>query len=362
LPSQQQVRWSQLRVGIIVIIASITLGVLIFLMSGTAGLFTKKITLRAYFDNAQGLRTGAPVRIEGVDIGNVTDISVETSHVDPKKGALPVRVTFKIATKYPGAVRKDSAITLSTAGVLGETFMDIDSRQAKDRPVENGDELPTTETPGFNDVIRASQGTLQNVDILVRRVDRIVGQIESGNGSIGKLLYSEELYNRLNRSLSAVQTMISDIQSGKGSIGKLLNSDDLYNRLNGSIDNVNKIIDEVNAGNGTIGKLLKDPQLYDNANQTIAKANQLMADINAGKGALGKFAADPEFARKLDNTMTKLSSIADKMDSPDGTVGKLLTDGSVYNNTDQAIVEMRNLLKAVRENPKKYLTIHFKVF
>jgi phospholipid/cholesterol/gamma-HCH transport system substrate-binding protein len=60
--------------------------------------------------------------------------------------------------------------------------------------------------------------------------------------------------------------------------------------------------------------------------------------------------------------MTKLSSIADKVDSDKGTAGLLLTDPKVYNNTDQMLVETRNLVKAIRENPKKYLTIHFKVF
>lgn len=356
MPSQQQVRWSQLRVGLVVIIASITLGVLIFLMSGTAGLFTKKITLIAYFDNAGGLRKGAPVRLEGVDIGNVTDIRVVPSH-----GKTPVMTRFKVVLD-DAAIKKDSIAMLSTAGVLGETFVDIDSRDAKGSAAENNDTLRVHESPDLQDVIRASQGTLQNVDVLVRRVDRIVGQIESGNGSIGKLIYDETLYDKLNTSLNQVQGMMNQISSGKGSVGKLLYSDDLYNKLNASIDNVNKIVDEVNSGKGTIGKFLKDPALYDNANATIAKANALMAEINSGKGALGKFASDPEFAKKLDNTMTKLSSIADKMDSPDGTVGKLLTDGAVYNNTDQALVEMRKLLEAVRQNPKKYLTIHFKVF
>jgi len=356
LPSQQQVRWSQLRVGLVVIIASVTLGVLIFLMSGTAGLFTKKITVIAYFDNAGGLRKGAPVRLEGVDVGNVTDIAVVPGH-----GSTPVLAKFKVAMK-DDAIRKDSVAMLSTAGVLGETFVDIDSRQAKLEGARDGDELKVKDTSDFQDVVRASQGTLQNVDTLVRRVDRIVSQIESGNGSIGKLIYDDALYQRLNKSLGDVQVMIADIQSGKGSIGKLIASDELYRKVNGSIDNLNKIVDEVQSGKGTAGKFLKDPALYDNANATIAKANQVMADIHAGQGALGKFAADPEFAKKLDTTITNLASISEKMNSPDGTVGKLLTDASVYNNTDQAIVEMRNLLKAVRENPKKYLTIHFKVF
>jgi len=357
LPSQHQVRWAQLRVGLTVILASITLAVLIFLMTGPTGLFTRKITLTAYFDNAGGLRVGAPVRLEGVDIGNVTDIAVVSGH-----GLTPVLVQMKVSMKYARSLKKDSVASLATAGVLGETFVDIDSRGATGRMAQNGDVLPTREQPDLQDVIRASQGTLQNVDVLVRRVDRIVGQIESGNGSIGKMIYSEALYNKLNASLNEVQKMVQEVSQGKGSVGKLINSDELYNKANASVDKLNKIIDEVNAGQGTVGKFLKDPSLYNNANATIKKANQLMADINAGKGALGKFATDQEFARKLDNTVTRLSDITTKIDSGQGTAGKLLTDPSVYNNTDQMLVETRNLIKAIRENPKRYLTIRFKIF
>jgi phospholipid/cholesterol/gamma-HCH transport system substrate-binding protein len=346
-----------LRVGLVVIFASITLAVLVFLMTGPSGMFTKKIFLNAYFDNAGGLRVGAPVRLEGVDVGNVTAITVVPSH-----GLFPVQVTMKVSTKYNGALKKDSLALLSTAGVLGETFVDIDSRAATGALAMTGDTLPTKSSPQLQDVVRSSQGTLENVDILVRRVDRILTQIESGSGSIGKLIYDEKLYDRLNTTLTEVQGMVTQISEGRGSVGKLIASDELYNKARASLDNLDKIIDEINQGKGSVGKFLKDPSLFDNANATISKANALMADINAGKGALGKFAADPEFARKLDNTMTKLSSIADKMDSDKGTAGLFLTDPKVYNNTDQMLVETRNLVKAIRENPKKYLTIHFKVF
>jgi phospholipid/cholesterol/gamma-HCH transport system substrate-binding protein len=344
-------------VGLVVIFASITLAVLVFMMTGPSGMFTKKITVKAYFDNAGGLRVGAPVRLEGVDIGNIVAITVVPSH-----GLTPVETSLKLSTKYTGALKKDSVASLSTAGVLGETFVDIDSRAATGSPAQTGDTLPTKSSPQLQDVVRSSQGTLENVDILVRRVDRILTQIESGNGSIGKLIYDEKLYERLNATLTEVQSMVTQISEGKGSVGKLINSDELYNKMRASLDSLDKIIDEINQGKGSAGKFLKDPSLFDNANATIAKANTLMSDINAGKGALGKFAADPEFAKKLDNTMTKLSSIADKMDSDKGTVGLLLTDPKVYNNVDQMLVETRNLVKAIRENPKKYLTIHFKVF
>ena len=81
VPSEKQVQWSQLRVGITVLVALITLAILIFFMTGTTGLFTKKLVVRAYVDNAGGVRVGAPVRLEGVDIGNVTGIRVVA---DPK--------------------------------------------------------------------------------------------------------------------------------------------------------------------------------------------------------------------------------------------------------------------------------------
>jgi phospholipid/cholesterol/gamma-HCH transport system substrate-binding protein len=357
LPSQRQVRWAQLRVGLTVIFASITLAVLIFLMSGPTGLFTRKVTVRAYFDNAAGLRVGAPVRLEGVDVGNVTVIRVVTGH-----GLTPVEVAMKVSTRYGDSFKKDSVASLSTAGVLGETFVDIDARTAKGGPVQDGDILPTKEQPNLQDVVRASQGTLQNVDILVRRVDRIVTQIESGQGSIGKLIYDEGLYKKLNATLNDVQNTVQAITQGKGSIGKLVASDELYRKANDSVDKLNKIVTEINEGKGTAGKFIKDPALYNNANATIEKAKELMTDINAGKGALGKFAHDEAFARKLDDTVTKLSAIVDRMEKGEGSVGKLFVDPALYNNADQMLVETRGLVKAIRENPKKYLTIHFKIF
>ena len=75
MPSQQEVQWSQLKVGVLVIVAVAALTALIFLMSGSTGggLFSSKITLRSYFENSAGLKVGAPVNLEGVTIGTVTD-------------------------------------------------------------------------------------------------------------------------------------------------------------------------------------------------------------------------------------------------------------------------------------------------
>jgi len=342
-----------------VLVACITLAVLIFLMSGTGGLFTSKIQLKSYFDDANGLRVGAPVRLAGVDIGNVTRIRVVQ---DRSKQLTPVEVTMKVNTRYQFSLRKDSLTLLSTAGVLGETYINIDSSQAKLAQAEDGDVLPSREVPDFGDMVRAGQGTLQNMDALLKRLDRIIAFVESGQGSVGKLIYDPLLYNRLNSTVSEFQGLVNQVAQGKGTLGKLFSDEELYNKVNATVDKINVAIDEVNAGQGTAGKLLKDPALYNNANDTIANVKRLTDDINAGKGAIGKMAKDEEFARKLQNTLDKLSAISDRLETGEGTAGKLLRDPSLYTNADQMLIETRGLVKSIRENPKRYLTIHFKVF
>jgi phospholipid/cholesterol/gamma-HCH transport system substrate-binding protein len=359
VPSEKQIRWSQLRVGITVLVALITLAVLIFLMTGTTGLFTKKILVHTYIDNAGGLRVGAPVRLEGVDIGNVTGIRVDP---DPARRVAPVEVTMKITTKYAVSMNANCQVLLTTAGVLGEVFIDFDCRQAKGGPLQDGTVLPTKDVPQFQDVVRASQSTLENMNVLLKRVDDIVSYIQSGKGSIGKIIYDPSLFDQANATVAQLQQITNQINSPRGTIGKLLNSDELYNKVNGAVDNVNKIIDEVNGGQGTVGKFLKDPTLYDNANKMVAGGNQLIGDVNAGKGTLGKLAKDQALADKIDSTITRLNSITDRLDKGEGSVGKFLKDPALYDNTNDLLVETRSLIKAVRQNPKKYLTIYLKIF
>jgi phospholipid/cholesterol/gamma-HCH transport system substrate-binding protein len=359
VPSEKQVRWSQLRVGLTVIFASITLAVLIFVMTGTTGLFTKKMVIHAFVDNAAGLRVGAPARLEGVDIGNVTGIRVGQ---DPKRKAAPVDVTLKITTKYKDIMKKDCVASLNTAGVLGEVFVDLDCRQATGGALQTGDVLPTKEVPQLQDVVRATQGTIENVNVLLGRVDDIVSHIQNGEGSIGKIIYDTQLYDRANDTPKQLQSIVQQVNSPNGSVGKLINSDELYNKANATIDNLNKIIDEANNGNGTIGKFLKDPALYDDAHKTINQANDLIAGINAGKGTLGKLTKDEEMARKIDDTVTRLDHIIDRLDKGEGTAGKFLVDPALYDNSNKLLVETRDLIAAVRKDPKKYLTIHLKLF
>jgi phospholipid/cholesterol/gamma-HCH transport system substrate-binding protein len=357
LPSQKQLKWSQLRVGITVIVAGLTLGLLLFLMSGNLGLLTPRITLKSYFDNAEGLRVGAPVRLSGVDIGNVTHITIVR-----EKPLTPVEVTMKVTTKYDYSLRRDSMTSLETAGVLGETYLDIDSSQAVGGSVHDGDTLPTQVHPDFNQVVRASQSTLQNMDALLKRADRILAFAESGKGSLGKLIYDPTLYNRFSLTVADFQKIVEEVGNGQGSLGALISRTEAYDKFIATLDKMNAVIDDLQQGKGTAGKFLKDPSLYNNANDTIANVRKITEDINAGKGTIGKLSKDEELAKKLDITLTKLSELTTQLEAGQGTVGKLFKDETLYNNTNEMLTESRNLVKAIRENPKKYLSIKLHVF
>ena len=343
--------------GLTVLFASITLGVLIFLMSGTTGLFTPKIQLKSYFDDAEVLRNGAPVRLQGVDVGNVTAVRIV-----PEKEPTPVEVIMKVTTKYRSSIRRDSVTSMSTAGVLGETYINIDSSHAKGPPAQDGDTLATRETPEIQDVVRASQSTLQNLDALLKRTDRILAFVESGQGSIGKLIYDPGLYNRFADTVTEFKGIVDEVRAGQGSLGKLVSNEEAYNQVMAAINKINAMIDDVQQGKGTAGKLLKDPALYNNANDTVANVKKLTEDINAGKGSIGKLAKDEALAQKLDTMISKLSILSERLEAGEGTAGKIFKDPSLYNNTDQMLIETRQLVKSIRENPKKYLTFKVRVF
>jgi phospholipid/cholesterol/gamma-HCH transport system substrate-binding protein len=358
VPSQQEVQWSQLKVGVLVLVALSALTALVFLMTGsTGGFFTKKITLRSYFENSAGLKVGAPVNLEGVTIGNVSRINIV-----PERKLTPVEVVMKIGSKRRDAVHTDSTSSLETIGVLGDTVVDINSTHATGPPVQNNTELRTNETPNLSDVIKSSQGTIEQLNTILAKVDHLADSLNSDKGSVGELINNPELYNKAVSTLNELSQLVDTVANGKGSIGKLVADDTFYNHMNDTVAKLDRISTTLEEGKGTIGKLLKDESIANNLNQTVTSANQLLSDINAGKGGLGMIAKDPQFAAKLRDTVDKLDSILTQVDSGQGTIGQLMRNPSVYNNLDQSLTETRGLIAAIRENPKKYLTFHVKVF
>ena len=358
MPSRKEIQWSQLRVGALIMAALTVLIVLIFLMSGsTGGLFAHKLLLRSYFENAAGLKDGAPVTLEGVTIGNVIHVRVV-----PDRNPTPVEVTMQVGEEYIQDLHKDSNTSIAQAGVLGDSYVDISSAHASGPPPTNDAELKATGSPSIQDVIRTSQDSITHVSSLMRKVETLVDTLNTKQGTMGTLINDPELARKIVSIATNLDTVTKSISEGKGSLGKLLNDDSLYTRASSAVDRLDKITTALDEGKGSAGKLLKDDTLYNNLNAAVANTNQLVAEINAGKGSLGKIAKDPAFAQRLDDTITRLDNILTSVDQGKGSLGQLVQNRSLYDHTDQTMDQTQQLVKSIREDPKKYFVIHMKLF
>jgi phospholipid/cholesterol/gamma-HCH transport system substrate-binding protein len=358
VPSQKEIQWSQLRVGLLVVVAIAVLIGLIFLMSANSGgLFARKLRLRSYFENAAGLKNGAPETLEGVTIGNVIHIRVV-----PEREPMPVEVTMRVGEEYMNGLHVTSTASIAQAGVLGDSYVDITSAGLTGPPPGENAELRASGSPSIQDVIRTSKISIEDLSRLMGKVETLVDSLNAGKGTAGQFIKNPELYNRITQLAGDLHVITTAISEGKGSLGKLISDDTLYTRLDSTIDHLNNIASGLDEGKGSAGKFLRDEAFYKNLNEATRNVNELVAGINAGNGSIGKLSKDPAFAKRLDDTITRLDDILARVDEGKGTIGQLFVNKSLYDNLNQTTEQSTELIKAFRANPKKYLTITLKVF
>ena len=358
MPSRKEIQWSQLRVGVLVLVALAILMALVFLMSGSSGgLFARKLELRVYFRNAGGVKVGAPVSLQGVTIGNVIKVRIV-----PERRDSPIELTMRVGKEYEQDLHTDSIASIDQAGMLGDNFVDLDSSHATGPTPRNNAELPAGAGPSIQDVIRTSNVTMEEVTGLVRNMNVLVSSLNNRRGTMGNLINDPSLGLKITKIATDLETITGAMSSGKGSLGKLINDDTLYTRANSAVDRLNRVATDLDEGMGSAGKLLKDDTLYNNLNSAVSNANQLLAQVNSGQGALGKLAKDPAFAQKLDDTVTRLDSILTNVDQGKGTLGQLVQNPALYNHADATLSAAQQLVQSIRENPKKYLVIRMKLF
>ena len=358
MPSRKEIQWSQLRVGALVLVAMAVLVGLVFLTSrATGGPFSRKIVLRAYFANAAGLKNGAPVTLQGVTIGNVTRIRVV-----PQRNPTPVEVTMRVGSDYLYDLHNDSPAAIAQAGVLGDSYVDIDSSRATGPQPANNAELPAAQSPTIQSVISSSHESIEQVTLLIKKLQALADSLNGKKGTVGALINDPAYFAKISRITDNLEKVSGALGNTHGTLGKLINDDTLYNSASSAVARLNDITTGIEEGKGTAGKLLKDEALYNNLNSTVTNANQLLADVNAGKGSLGKLAKDPALAQKLDDTVTRLDSLLQGIDEGKGTIGQLMQNRSLYDHADTTMDQAQQLIKAIRQDPKKYFVIRLKIF
>jgi phospholipid/cholesterol/gamma-HCH transport system substrate-binding protein len=361
MAQRKQLTWSELRVGLFVLVGLAVLAVGIFYVTG-AGAFGPKYHLNTFMPDVSGLAPGAPVRLDGVDIGNVDKITI----VPRDKGKTPdrlhnIEVGMRLDRKYENDILTDSAATLVTEGLLGNRYINI-QRGYTGVPLKEGQVIAATQEKAIKEVMERSADVLQNLQEVSVNIKALLASIQAGKGSIGKLLTDDEAYNHLNAILARGDKITATVQSGQGTVGKLLMTDELSTKVNTTVDQVNTILGDLRAQKGTLGKLLYDPTLYDQAKDALNNGNAIMGDVRAGKGTLGKLVTDDALYNKLRDTSSNLSEATAKLNKNDNTAGKLFSDPQLYDNLTNLTGEMRTLITDFRKNPKKFLSLKLSFF
>ncbi len=274
---------------------------------GSGDLFSRGKYVSAQFDTVQDLKVGDRVKMAGVEIGRVSDIGLTEDKVN---------VTMKL--KPTAAVRTDSKAVIKFTGFMGQNFVAISFGAPGSPLAENGTVLESAEQPDLSAIMdkldKAATGianfgnsfTGDKIDNLVgpltdfikqnsapitatiANVKNVSSQIAAGQGTVGKLIYSEALYDSALTTVSNLQetaasakdmiasakVTLADVQAGKGTVGKLLTDETLYRATTSSMTNLNSILQKVNQGDGTIGKLVNNQEFYNNAKLSLQKLDK----------------------------------------------------------------------------------------
>ncbi len=353
----KQLTWVELRVGVFVLLSLALLAVGILYITGT-GTIGPKYRMKTYLPEVEGVQVGAPVRLDGVEVGSVQEIRINPQ---PSGKMDSVQLVMRVMRRFQPDIRTDSRASLKTEGLLGNNFVSV-TRGFTGSPIQDGGTIQGTEQGSMQQVVQRGSQLLDSLNALTQDIGSMVAKVKHGEGSLGKLINDSQLYDHLNATAVNAQAIVAATQQGKGTVGKLLTSDELYQKVDQTMDDAHAVLGAVRSGNGTLGKMVNDPTMYENFNQFVQRGNSVLAGVQNGQGTLGKLATNDMLYNNLRDASANIRDATAKLNSTTGSAGKFFTDPQLYDNLTGVTADMRALLKDFHENPKKYLRVKFSIF
>ena len=346
MPRTRSLAWSELKIGILAVAALALASVLIFMLSGESGLPWQRYSVKTTFNDVAGLKAGAPVRVAGVEVGAVSDVSFAGNRVE---------VVLEIKKEHQPRITTQSRATLGAVSLLGEAAVDITASSGGTPIPEWGYIQPGPRQVPIAEVgSQASEGLVEATQLL--------RDIRNGQGTLGKLVTDDAVYRELSELLQSADRVATQIGSGKGTLGRLTNDPRLYDELRSSVGDLNAITSRIRNGEGSLGKLLNDPALASSLTATAQNLDALTGKLNRGEGTAGKLLNDTVLYDRLDRLTEQLQQLTTNLNSGQGTAGLLLRDKQLYENMNQTVTELRALFAEIKKDPKKYLNVKVSLF
>ncbi len=346
MPRTRSLKWSELKIGIMAVVAMVIAAALIVALGGEGGFFWQRYTLNVKFPNAGGVQKGSPVRVAGVTVGSVTEIRFVGSDVE---------MGLELRDDMQERVRTASRATIGSVSLLGEGAVDI-TATTSGQPIPEGGYVPSDPLPPqLADVTaEANKG--------ITELTALISDVRAGKGTVGKLMTDEQLYSELRQFTSAARDVTEGLSRGKGTLGQLLNNPESARQMEASLKNLTALTNKINAGHGSIGQLMNDPTLAKNLNEVTANFGSLSTRLNQGQGTMGQLMNNDSLYKRLDAVTTNLEQLTARLNQGQGTMGQLMSDKQLYDNMNRTVTEMQQLLADIRKDPKKFLNLRMSIF
>lgn len=304
------ITWDQLKVGAVILVALIVMGVAILKLGQAAHLFSKRYTLVSFVPNTAGLRVGGQVTVAGQLAGAVKEIQFLPVDADTMRN---LRIVIEVDKSVQSQVRRNSEAKLKTLGLLGDKVFDISPGTPNFAALKDGDTLRLGEAVDYEAVLVQASGALDQVVSLTGSLQKVANGVVKGEGTVGQLLTNRSLYENLNATLATTNTLMARLQNPRGTVGQLLNDPTLYNNLNRVLISADTLVAQlgggINSQNGTVGKLLKDDELYTRLVSTVAGMDTLVSAMSHGNGTVKKLFTDDEMYAQLLKAVTSLNEV-----------------------------------------------------
>lgn len=340
---------SELKVGIFVTAALIVGGILVFIIGNQSAMFASKVEYVTVFDQVSGLRPGSPVRIAGIDVGTVQDVSF-----DPN-GRIRVRVEVREdASEF---VREGSTARVGSKGLLGDQLVEI--------TVGQGDRLPAGATiPSSEESVLAAflgeTGT---------EAEGIVRNLNATTAALAQTLGDPQVQEDLRGITHNLSTMSRLIAENDGTVRRLMDDPRLADDIQGTIRSfqatggeleraargVRQIVGEVQNGDGTAHQLIYGQEgvtLITNLAGAAGELATILRDVRTGDGNAHQLLYGDEAGGLIEN-LTAMSEdlrvIVADVRAGRGTIGGLLVDPSIYEDVKRLVgnLERNEILRAL---------------
>jgi phospholipid/cholesterol/gamma-HCH transport system substrate-binding protein len=346
MPRTRSLAWSELKIGIVALVALLLAVLIIIAVGGQGGFAWQRYELKTKFKNVQGLKSGAIVRVAGVDVGKVT--SVDFVGAD-------VQITLEVNEENKSRITDQSRASIGSLSLLGEPIIEI-SPSAQGTPLKDGDFIQSARTPGqIADVAENATFTLEEATGLIK-------EIRAGKGTIGKLFADDQMYREVNQLVSSAEAVAASINRGNGTLGLLIRDPGVYKQANTALANLQEMTRRINAGEGSLGKLLRDEQLAKSLGSASTNLDQVTGRLSRGEGTAGKLLTDKELYDRFNSIALRIDKVAAQLEQGQGSAGQLLHDKQLYENMNGAATELKGLIADIRKDPKRYLNVRVSIF